>query len=260
MSYETLIRLSFFVGGLVLFSILEKAFPRRPHTKIMPRILTHAGISVISNILLRVSVPLLAFEAAMVCSASKTGLFNQFLVLPSWLEFILSILIMDLLIYFQHRIFHAIPWLWRLHRMHHTDTFLDASSALRFHPVEIVISMYFKVGAVYAFGLSPASILTFEVLLNLTAMFNHANWNLGNFDYVLRKILVTPDFHRVHHSTDYEESMSNFGFCFSIWDYLFSTYRKDTKLGQLKMVIGQEDYRSKEDQRIGALLRQPLRK
>jgi sterol desaturase/sphingolipid hydroxylase (fatty acid hydroxylase superfamily) len=170
------------------------------------------------------------------------------------------VLLLDLLIYFQHRVFHAVPFLWRLHRVHHADPELDASSGLRFHPVEILLSMAIKMAAVVALGAPAEAVLVFEVLLNATSLFNHANLALPAWlDGALRLVLVTPDMHRVHHSEVREETDSDFGFCLSCWDRLFGTYRAEPAAGRLGMVIGVVEFRADQEQRLDRLLAQPFR-
>jgi len=173
---------------------------------------------------------------------------------------ILAALLLDLLIYFQHRVFHAVPVLWRLHRVHHADPELDASSGLSFHPLEILLSMAIKMAAVIALGTPPEAVLVFEVLLNATSLFNHANLALPAWlDGALRLVLVTPDMHRVHHSEVRAETDSDFGFCLSCWDRLFGTYRAEPATGQLGMVIGVAEFCADQEQRLDRLLTHPLR-
>ena len=180
--------------------------------------------------------------------------------MPGWLAAAASVVLLDLLVYFQHRVFHAVPVLWRLHRVHHADPELDASSGLRFHPVEILLSLALKAVTVIALGAPPEAVLVFEVLLNATAMFNHANLALPAWlDAGLRLVLVTPDMHRVHHSEIRAETDSDFGFCLSCWDRIFGTYVAQPAKGQLGMVIGVEGLRADGEQRIDRLLLQPLK-
>jgi len=173
---------------------------------------------------------------------------------------VIASLLVRLLAYFQHRVFHAVPVLWRLHRVHHADPELDASSGLRFHPLEILLSMAIKMAAVVALGAPAEAVLVFEVLLNATSLFNHANLALPAWlDGALRLVLVTPDMHRVHHSELREETDSDFGFCLSCWDRLFGTYRAEPAAGQLGMVIGVVEFRADQEQRLDRLLAQPFR-
>jgi sterol desaturase/sphingolipid hydroxylase (fatty acid hydroxylase superfamily) len=182
------------------------------------------------------------------------------LSLPVWIAIPAGIVLLDLAIYFQHVMFHAVPTLWRLHRVHHADPEFDVTTGTRFHPVEILLSTAIKCGAVAASGAPPVAVLVFELLLNATAMFNHANASLPAWlDRVMRLIVVTPDMHRVHHSIRYEESSSNFGFNLPWWDRLFGTYRPQPKLGHEGMTIGVDAFRSADDSRLERLLVQPFK-
>ena len=191
--------------------------------------------------------------------AGGWGLFNA-LDLPLWLAALLSILLLDLVIYFQHVLFHAVPGLWRLHRMHHADLEFDVTTGLRFHPVEIVLSMVIKLAAVAALGAPAVAVLLFEVVLNATALFNHANIRLpAGVDRVLRWVIVTPDMHRVHHSVIPVETNSNFGFNLPWWDRLLGTYRAQPQAGHAGMTIGIEQFRTRRDLWLDRMLVQPLR-
>ena len=172
---------------------------------------------------------------------------------------IVSMLLLDLAIYLQHVMFHAVPWLWRLHRMHHADLDFDATTGLRFHPVEILLSMGTKLAVVAALGPPAIAVLLFEVILNATAIFNHANINLpGGVDRVLRLLVVTPDMHRVHHSVDPRETNSNYGFNLPWWDRLLGTYIAQTAKGHEGMEIGSEQFRTPRDLWLDRLLIQPV--
>jgi sterol desaturase/sphingolipid hydroxylase (fatty acid hydroxylase superfamily) len=182
------------------------------------------------------------------------------LPLPSWLAVLTGVVLLDLAIYFQHVMFHAVPTLWRLHRVHHADLDLDVTTGTRFHPVEILISTGIKCAAVAAIGAPPIAVLMFEVLLNATAMFNHANASLPpRVERWARLLVVTPDMHRVHHSVRYEESSSNFAFNLPWWDRVFGTYRARPKLGHVDMSIGVDAFRSADESRLDRLLLQPFR-
>jgi len=187
------------------------------------------------------------------------GLLNS-VALPAWAAFALGVVLLDLLIYFQHVMFHAVPALWRLHRVHHADHDFDVTTGTRFHPVEILISTAIKCAAVAAIGAPAAAVLVFEVLLNATAMFNHANASVpARFERWLRWLVVTPDMHRVHHSVLYDESSSNFGFNLPWWDRLFGTYTRQPRAGHDAMTIGVDAFRSPDDLRLDRLLVQPFR-
>lgn len=203
-------------------------------------------------------MPLAAVGVAVLAGEKGWGLF-QVLHLPALLTIPLSLLMFDFVIYAQHRLFHAAPLLWRVHRMHHSDLDLDATSALRFHPIEIILSMLVKMAAVLALGAPPVAVVLFEIILNATAEFNHANLALpGGLDHALRMVLVTPDMHRVHHSVRRAETDSNFGFNLPWWDHLFGTYKADPAEGQVGMALGLEEFREAWDSGVLRLLRQPF--
>ncbi|AAV93842.1 sterol desaturase family protein [Ruegeria pomeroyi] len=242
MENESLVRLAMFVGLFVLFAIAERLAPRRMvHPRRPRRWLTNLTISVLNTVTLRalaVGLPLLAVGAALDASALGWGLFNH-LGWPGWVEVLLAVLILDFAIWGQHLITHKIPLLWRLHRVHHADTDIDVTTAIRFHPVEIALSMLLKIGLVYLLGPSALAVILFEILLNGTALFNHSNLRLPlALDAVLRKVLVTPDMHRVHHSVLREEHDSNYGFALSIWDRMMGTYVAQPAKGHDEMTIG----------------------
>ncbi|PCH95215.1 MAG: fatty acid hydroxylase [Rhodobacteraceae bacterium] len=238
------LRLAVFVGLFVLFAILEQLLPRKTRTAPLPRRwLTNWALVIIDSLALRVltlAIPFMAVGAAVDADTNGWGLFNA-VSLPFWVEFILAVLILDLAIWAQHVITHKIPLLWRLHRVHHADTDIDVTTALRFHPVEILFSMILKIGLVYALGPAYSAVIAFEILLNGSAMFNHANIKLPlKFDRILRLVLVTPDMHRVHHSIQRAEHDSNYGFALAIWDRMFGTYIAQPSKGHDDMTIGLE--------------------
>jgi len=244
MENEALIRFGIFFGLFALFATLEAALPRR--TRSQPRgtrWVTNWAISIIDTVTLRLlafALPLLAVGAAMDSGANGWGLFNK-IGLPSGIELILAVLIFDFAIWLQHLITHKVPILWRLHRVHHADRDIDVTTAIRFHPVEIALSMLLKIGLVYLLGPSALAIIVFEIVLNGTAMFNHSNLKLPlGLDRAVRTVLVTPDMHRVHHSIHRAEHDSNYGFALSIWDRLFGTYIPQPAMGHENMTIGLE--------------------
>ena len=182
------------------------------------------------------------------------------LVLPAWAGLILAVVLLDLAVYFQHVLFHAVPALWCLHRVHHADTDFDVTTGTRFHPIEILLSVGIKCAAVAAIGAPAVAVVVFEVLLNATAVFNHANGRLpAPVDRWLRWFVVTPDMHRVHHSTILQETNSNFGFNLPYWDHLFGTYRAQPANGHEAMTIGLEVFRDQREARLDRLLLQPFR-
>jgi sterol desaturase/sphingolipid hydroxylase (fatty acid hydroxylase superfamily) len=230
MSHEIALRLGVFLGLFALLVVAEVARPAYPRA--LPRARrwgTNLALVVIDTFLLRLVALLLPFAAvaaALDARAEGWGVFNV-VALPGWAEFALAVLLFDLAIWTQHLVTHKVPLFWRFHRVHHADRDMDVTTALRFHPAEILASMAVKIGLVYALGPAPAAALAFEVLLNGTAMFSHANVALPpRMAAALRWVLVTPDMHRVHHSDRREEHDSNYGFCLSVWDRLFGTLRQ----------------------------------
>ncbi len=246
---EAALRLAAFAIIFAVMALLEFAIPKRTlqHSK-RQRWFTNIAIAGIDTLLVRLMavfvIPLAAVAAAEWASANRIGLFHQ-VDLPIWLEWIVCIALLDLAIYGQHVASHKVPILWRLHQMHHADVDFDVTTAVRFHPVEIGLSMLWKIVVVIAIGPAAGAVVLFEVLLNGTAMFNHANVNLPRpLDRLLRLLLVTPDMHRVHHSVIRQEHDSNYGFNLSIWDRMFRTYTPQPKAGHRAMTIGLADYQS----------------
>jgi sterol desaturase/sphingolipid hydroxylase (fatty acid hydroxylase superfamily) len=262
MEYEAAIRLAVFLGLFVLLAGAEALAPRRPRS--LPRArrwVTNWGIVILDTLMLRlvaIVVPLLAVGAAIDAGARGWGLFNR-LDWPPVLEIVLAILILDLAIWAQHLITHKVPVLWRLHRVHHADIDMDVTTAIRFHPVEIALSMGLKIGLVYLLGPAAVAVILFEILLNGMAMFNHANIDLPpRLDAALRRVVVTPDMHRVHHSVHRDEHDTNYGFSLSIWDRLFGTYRAQPRAGHLGMETGLV-WRDDRPSRLGWSLLLPFR-
>jgi len=257
---EPLIRMGLFLGILLALALWEIAAPRRRRE--IPRLLrwsSNLGIVALDTLLVRLIFPVVAVGLAVVAEQRGWGLLNIF-DLPFWLAFLLSLLALDLAIYLQHVMFHAVPALWRFHRMHHADLEFDVTTGLRFHPVEILLSMGIKLAVVMALGPPAIAVLVFEVLLNATSMFNHSNIRLPiAIDRVLRLLVVTPDMHRVHHSIHPSETNSNFGFNLPWWDRLLGTYRAQPKDGHLGMTIGIEQFRTRRDLWLDRMLVQPLR-
>jgi sterol desaturase/sphingolipid hydroxylase (fatty acid hydroxylase superfamily) len=263
MQHELLIRLSVFLGVFAALAVLERALPRRrPLAPRSARWTANIGLVVIDTLALRAlafALPILAVAAAIDAAALGVGLFNL-LDWPVWLEFVLAILLLDLAIWTQHLVTHKVPAFWRFHRVHHADRDFDVTTALRFHPVEIIASAGLKVGLVYLLGPAAIAVLAFELLLNATAMFNHANLALPRWlDGPLRLVLVTPDMHRVHHSVRREEHDSNYGFALSIWDRLFRTYRAQPMGEHETMPIGLE-WQDDRPMRLGWMLTLPFRR
>tara|TARA_R110002096_G_scaffold436105_1_gene668064 strand:- start:67596 stop:68426 length:831 start_codon:yes stop_codon:yes gene_type:complete len=223
--HEQTIRVSVFIGLLVVLSGAEFLAPMATRRSSRPfQWFTNLSMVLLDNMTLKYLFPLLAAGAAKLSAESGFGLFNT-LDLNFWIEFGLSLLLLDLLIYGQHVLMHKIPMLWRLHRMHHTELGLDVTSAVRFHPIEIIISMLIKIAFVVLLGISVEAVIVFEILLNGLALFNHSNIKIaGPLEKILRKVIITPEIHWIHHSEIAHETNSNYGFNLVFWDKLFGTY------------------------------------
>lgn len=255
---EAVIRLAAFAGMLAAMALWEAMAPKRPALARRRRWPGNLGIAVLSTLAVRVIFPLAAVDAALLAEARGFGLW-RLLELPEWLALAASIVALDLVIYFQHRLFHAVPLFWRLHRLHHADLEFDVTTGVRFHPLEILLSMAIKIGVVSALGAPAAAVLVFELLLNATAMFNHGNVRLPpRLDAALRTLIVTPDMHRIHHSIVRRETDSNFGFNLPWWDRLFGTYIAQPAAGQDGMTIGLGQFRDPRELRLHRMLAQPF--
>ena len=257
---EPALRLAAFLGVLALMAMWEVAAPRRRRE--IPRVIrwtNNLALVVLDTVILRLTFPILAVGLAVLAEERGWGLFN-IIDAPAWAAILVSMLVLDLAIYLQHVMFHAVPGLWRLHRMHHADLEFDTTTGLRFHPIEILLSMGIKLAVVAALGPPAIAVLVFEILLNATALFNHANIDLPRpVDRVLRLFVVTPDMHRVHHSVIPAETNSNFGFNFPWWDRLLGTYRAQPRAGHDGMTIGIEQFRTTRDLWLDRMLIQPVR-
>ena len=239
LNHEQSLRLGAFIAIFAIMAIWEVLAPQRQ--RLIPRMVrwsANLGLVALNTLLLRLIFPTAAAGMALFTTERGWGLLNQ-LAWPYWLEVLLALALLDLVIYLQHVMVHAVPVLWRLHRVHHADPEYDLTTGARFHPIEILLSMVIKITTIAALGPSVVAVILFEVVLNGMAMFNHANIRLpGSVDRVLRWLIVTPDMHRVHHSTEVDETNSNFGFNLSLWDRLMGTYRAQPRLGQTGMQIG----------------------
>ncbi|GLQ35023.1 hypothetical protein GCM10007939_13060 [Amylibacter marinus] len=239
---DATLRLAIFLGLLALLIAAEYMVPQRaralPRTSRWRTNISVAFLNVVTLWIMGALLPVMAVGAALDAGAHGFGLLNH-LSLPYAVEFMIALIALDFSIWAQHLITHKIPLLWRLHRVHHADRDMDVTTAVRFHPVEIALSMALKIGLIYALGPAALAVLTFEALLNGLAMFNHANIKLPpRVDAILRLFIVTPDMHLVHHSTDRAEHDSNYGFGLSIWDRLFGTYTARPRNGVRDMRIG----------------------
>ncbi|MCW8944309.1 MAG: sterol desaturase family protein [Sedimenticola sp.] len=260
LSNEIVIRLSFFFGILLIVALWEIKSPRRGLTqpKLM-RWVHNLGLVFLNSLVLRVLFPAAAVGVALFAQEHHWGLFNYYQ--PSTLlAVIVSVILMDAVIYLQHVMVHSVPLLWRLHRVHHADMDYDVTTGARFHPIEIVLSMLIKFATILLLGPPVVAVVIFEVLLNATAMFNHGNLKLPfGVDRVLRLFVVTPDMHRVHHSVDDDETNSNFGFNLPWWDRLFGTYKAQPRAGHEGMTIGIHHFRdATKVERIWGMLMLPF--
>ena len=258
---EPAIRAGFFLGIFALVALWELAAPRRPLAR--PRWLRwygNIGLVVLNTLAARLVFPFAPVVLAAIAADRGWGALNL-VALPLWLEVVLAVLVLDLVIYLQHVMFHAVPALWRLHRVHHADLDFDVTTGSRFHTIEIILSVLLKLAAVMVIGPPALAVLVFEVLLNGTSMFNHGNLRLPpGLDRVLRWAVVTPDMHRVHHSDNPAETNSNFGFNLPWWDRLFGTYRAQPALGHENMTIGLDAFRDDAELHLHRMLVQPFRR
>lgn len=259
-AYEPLVRLGAFAGVFVVMAGWEVLTPRRPQTVGRNwRWPNNLGVLAVDALLVRVVLPTTTVGVALVAEAHGVGLFNM-IALPVWASIIVSVMVLDLAIYLQHVLFHAVPALWRLHRMHHADLEVDVTTGLRFHPIEILLSTGIKLAVVTAVGAPAAAVLIFEALLNATSIFNHSNVRIpADIDRILRWFVVTPDMHRVHHSILRRETNSNFGFNLPWWDRLLGTYRAQPAAGHAAMTIGIEQFRDPRELGLDRMLLQPFR-
>ncbi len=259
-TYEPLIRLAGFGSVFMVMALWELVAPRRRQAIGRGwRWPSNLGVVAVNTLLLRILFPTTTVGLALLAQSRGFGLFNV-IAIPAWAGIVASVVILDLAIYLQHVLFHAVPALWRLHRMHHADLEFDVSTGLRFHPIEILLSMLIKFAVVAALGASPLAVLIFELLLSATSMFNHGNVRIpSGIDRVLRWLVVTPDMHRVHHSIRSPETNSNFGFNLPWWDRLFGTYRPQPAAGHEAMTIGIEQFRDTRELGLDRMLLQPFR-
>ncbi len=257
---EGLLRIGFFLGGLGLFWLTGLLFAyRRKDESQKGRWLNNLGLTVVNTLILRLLLPTGLVAVASFAESNQFGVFN-FFPIPLIVDIVLSFFIFDCVIYYQHVVFHRVRFLWRLHQVHHSDTGFDATTALRFHPLEILISTLIKAIVICLLGVSAEGVIVFEILLNFSALFNHSNFSLpASIETRLRSIVVTPDMHRIHHSIRPEETNSNFGFFLSWWDRIFKTYRPHSSENLKFSPIGVEKFREGNEQQLDKLLTQPFR-
>jgi sterol desaturase/sphingolipid hydroxylase (fatty acid hydroxylase superfamily) len=260
LAHEAPLRLGVFFGIFATMALWELLAPRRAlqqHKSV--RWINNLALTVVDSILVRTILPVAAIGVAGFAAEHGTGVLNVFTLPYAW-ALVLSVLALDVAIYLQHLMFHAVPLLWRLHRVHHADLDFDVTTGARFHPIEIVLSMLIKLAVILLLGPPALAVLIFEILLNATSMFNHGNVRLpARIDRVLRWLVVTPDMHRVHHSIDPRETNSNFGFNLPWWDRLFGTYRAQPQAGHDAMTIGIEQFRASRELWLDRMLLQPFR-
>ncbi|MBT3558850.1 MAG: sterol desaturase family protein [Rhodospirillales bacterium] len=258
---EAVIRGLAFLGVLLIMVVWELMAPRRPLTRPRgERWVVNILIIAVNTMIARFMFPAMALSAAFLAEDNGWGLLHM-VGAPASIAFVVSLLCLDLAIYIQHVVFHHVPVLWRLHRVHHMDLDMDVTTGLRFHPIEIILSLLIKAGVIIAIGADATAVVLFVIILNASSMFNHSNIRLPKIiDTILRAAVVTPDMHRVHHSTIRSETDSNFGFFLSIWDRMFKTYQAQPKAGHLDMEIGQSSVRDPRALSLPALLVQPFRK
>ncbi len=259
MENEMQIRLISFISILSVIAIWEVAAPRRKLTVNKGiRWLNNGSIILLNTLIVRLALPILPVLLAVKLSNHGSGLFNM-LEIPLYLKVFFSIIIMDLILYLQHAMFHAMPLFWRLHMVHHADLDLDVTTALRFHPIEILLSTGLKLAIVMVLGPPAVAVMIFEIILNGAAMFHHGNIKLPSaFDRILRKLIITPDMHRIHHSVIIRETNSNFGFNIAWWDYIFGTYRAQPMNLHENMPIGLMQYRKTGDMNFFKLMALPF--
>jgi sterol desaturase/sphingolipid hydroxylase (fatty acid hydroxylase superfamily) len=256
--HEAFIRFTVFIGVLGAMALLQALFPRRGLSLAYRRWPANLGVVAVNTLLLRLLLPAGAVGVALWAEQAGFGLLH-WLAIEGWAAVVVSLLLLDLLIYIQHVVFHAVPLLWRVHRVHHADQEIDVSTGLRFHPLEILLSMFIKMGAVALLGAPAVAVLLFEVVLNGMAMFNHSNVRLPPaLDAALRRLLVTPDMHRVHHSVIPRETNSNYGFNLSVWDQLFGSYVAQPEHGHDAMRIGLDAFQSGRADSLKELLLIPF--
>ena len=259
--HEAVLRLSVFAG---LFAVLALSEWLRPRRRLVvsksSRWFTNLAIIVIDSVAVRLIFPAAAVGVALWAASNGYGLFNA-VEAPWWVAGLVSIVLLDFAVWFSHLLSHKVPLFWRFHRMHHSDRDIDVTTAIRFHPIEIIVSMVYKVAWVVLLGAPAWSVIVFEIILNGVAMFNHSNLKLPlALDAIIRRLIVTPDMHRVHHSIIPGETDSNYGFNFPFWDRMFGTYIDQPEQGHDGMTIGLKEWQDERPQRLGWSLSVPFLK
>lgn len=259
MKFDIAIRVIAFVSMFGLMASWEAIAPRRKTATLkVSRWIANLSVAVLNTMVIRIVMASGAVGVAMVTAENGWGILNM-LHWPVWIEIVLAVLLLDLMIYLQHLGFHAVPVLWKIHMVHHADPDYDVTTAVRFHPVEALLSMVLKMAGVAIIGASPTSVLAFEVILNGMAMFNHANVRMPAFvDWILRWVVVTPDMHRIHHSIFPRENNRNFGFNLPWWDYMFGTYLASPSRGHERMTFGLKKFRSPACLKLLNILKLPF--
>jgi sterol desaturase/sphingolipid hydroxylase (fatty acid hydroxylase superfamily) len=258
LSHAPLLRFAVVASMFMVLLVIQANIPRRGQASTRGRRLRNLMMPLISAAIVYLLLPLTAVGFAAVVADMNMGLFNH-LSWPVAVEFAITIIAMDLAIYWQHRWMHLIPWLWRAHRLHHTDTQFELTLALRFHPIEIVLSLLYKSLIIAALGAAPLAVLLYEILLAVFALFSHADIDIPErWDRHLRRIVITPDWHRVHHSVHRRETDSNFGNLLSLWDRIFASTIEQPRDGHCDMLIGLDTFRDEDSQRLSAMLAQPF--
>jgi len=255
------IRFTIFLGVFALMLLLESLIQRHPTVDSKPRrFAINLGLTGIDIIVVKLLFGTAAVGAAAFAENQSWGVLN-YLSWPLWLEAVLAVILLDFSIYVQHVVVHMIPFFWRFHKVHHTDLDLDVSSALRFHPIEIIGSMLFKISIIFALGPTPLTVMIFEAILNGMAQFSHSNIKLPEkMDSIMRCFFVTPDMHRIHHSEEINETNSNYGFNFSIWDRALGTYIAEARKIQPEIILGIKEYKDPKEISFLNLLIIPFRK
>jgi sterol desaturase/sphingolipid hydroxylase (fatty acid hydroxylase superfamily) len=257
---EALLRTGIFVAAIAVLLLVQWRWAFRGDGRNLRRAVRNGGLVLVGTLLLRFAFPVLAVAWAMQMQATGIGLFAR-IDAPGWLEFVLAVLLLDVAIYWQHRLFHRIPLFWRLHRVHHSDLQFDLTTGVRFHPLELAASMLIKLGLIALLAPSPLAVLVFEILLSTGSLFTHSDFAFPQaIDRRLRWLFVTPSMHRIHHSVERFETDSNYGFHLSLWDRLFRSYRESAVKPERSMPIGIAEFREPQDQTLMALLLQPFRR